>query len=105
MAVFKDNAFVGQRIQLDGNQFINNKFQNCLLVYGGGALVMRDNTFDNVQWQFTDAAAWTVALISSFYQQGGQSRQFVESLLTNFGKSPEPPTATMPAPTKLGDAT
>jgi hypothetical protein len=81
MANYSNNLFVGQKIQLDGHTFTNNTFQNCVLVYGGGPLRMVGNSLTGVQWEFVDAAARTVGLISSFYQSGGDSKHFVERLL------------------------
>jgi hypothetical protein len=95
MALYENNLFVGQRIQVDGHQFIHNTFQNCVLVYGGGPFVLRDNVLHNVQWQFIDAAARTVYLLSSFHQSGGPAREFLELLLSTFGK----PVQTAPPPT------
>ena len=86
MARYENNTFVGQRIQIDGHEFIANRFNNCVLVYGGGPLVLNGNIFDNVQWQFIDAAARTVYLLSSFYQQGGEAKRFIELMLATFGK-------------------
>jgi len=89
MGLYEHNTFVQQRMQLDGHQFIDNRFENCILVYGGGPLVMRNNKLVNVKWEFIDAAERTIGLLSSFYQQGGQSREFVEMLLTTHGKPAE----------------
>lgn len=102
MALFESNTFIGQRIQLDGHRFVRNHFENCVLVFGGGPLSMVENQLDGVRWEFVDAAARTVALLSSFYQTGGESKQFVELLLSTFGKQPQDPSATQsptsPAP-------
>jgi len=92
MANFTGNTFVGQKIQIDGHVFRNNVFQNCVLVYGGGPLSMVGNTLSGVRWEFVDAAARTIGLISSFYQAGGESKQFVEILLSTFGKDIQAPT-------------
>lgn len=101
MAVFRDNTFVGQKIQLDGHVFDHNVFQNCVLVYGGGPLNMVGNSLVGVRWEFVDAAARTIGLIASFYQSEGESRRFVELLLSTFGKSTSPPEpAPTPVPTK-----
>ena len=91
MARFTHNTFTNDRIQLDGHEFYSNHFRNCVLVYGGGPLQMSDNLLENVRWEFVDAAARTMALVASFYQQGGQSKQFVEMLLSTFGKPPVTP--------------
>lgn len=86
MAMYSQNVFEGQRIQLDGSTFDGNSFTNCVLVYGGGPLTFSNNTLTNTRWEFVDAAARTLGIISSFYQSGGGSKQFVEHLLNGFGK-------------------
>jgi len=93
MSVFHGNTFIGQRIQVDGHEFSNNIFQNCVLVYGGGPLTMRDNVLQSVRWEFVDSAARTAALLASFYQGGGEGKKFVEFLLSTYGKAVEAPTA------------
>lgn len=91
MAVFENNTFVGQRIQIDGHQYVRNTFRNCILVYGGGPLHMTDNQLETVTWEFVDAAARTVRLLSSFYLAGGDSRRFVEQLLATFNRPEDRP--------------
>src|SRR2546428_1222976 len=91
MAVFQNNMFVGQRVLLDGHEFRGNTFTNCVLVYGGGPLQLTDNVLNNVRWEFVDAAARTIALLASFFQAGGDSRRFVEFLLSTFGRPIEQP--------------
>ncbi|SRR5713226_5568637 len=101
MGVFENNSFKGQVIHVDGHRFVGNHFQDCVLIYGGGPLHMVDNVLNNVQWKFVDAAARTVSLISSLYQSGGESRQFVELLLSTSGKQteePAPPAPSGPTP-------
>lgn len=92
MAVFQASMFMGQRIVLDGNEFVNCVFDRCVLVYGGGPLKMIGNTLTNITWEFTDAAARTTALLSSLYRGGDANRRFVEYLLANYGsRTPRPP--------------
>src|SRR5207245_839867 len=97
MALYEHNTFIGRRIQIDGHQFRGNTFRNCVLVYGGGSCVLTENVLENVQWQFIDAAARTLFVLSSFYQRGGEGQRFVESVLTTFGKPVE--TAPSSSPT------
>ncbi|MBB1389518.1 hypothetical protein H5185_08790 [Shewanella sp. SG44-6] len=91
MAIYTSNTFIGQRIKLDDNTFEGNKFTNCILVYGGGPLTFNNNSLNSVQWEFVDDAARTLGLLSSFYQGGGQSQQFIEMLLSTFGKQASAP--------------
>jgi hypothetical protein len=99
MANFTNNTFVGQQIQIDGNEFKGNVFTNCVLIYGGGSLTFVDNRLNGVRWEFVDAAARTIALLGSFYQGGGESRTFVESMLATMGKTPSPPIPAVSAAT------
>jgi hypothetical protein len=94
MADFQNNTFIGQRILIDGHRFEGNLFENCVLVYGGGPFHMVNNQLSGVRWEFVDSAARTVALLASFYQMGGTSKEFVDVLLATFGKAP-----TVPIPT------
>lgn len=91
MATYTDNAFVGQRIQIDGHVFSGNRFENCVLIYGGGPLSFSHNELIGVQWEFVESAARTIGLLSSFYQSGGDSKRFVELILSTFGKPVEAP--------------
>ena len=91
MSVFTNNVFVGQRIQLDGHEFTRNNFENCVLVYSGGPLSFRENVLNNIRWEFAESAARTVALLSSFYQGGGDGKKFIEILLATSGKAASAP--------------
>lgn len=93
MATYRKNSFDGVRVQLDSHEFIDNDFRNCVLVYGGGPLHMTDNRIENCRWEFVDAAARTVGLLSSLHQAGGDSRAFVEFLLSTFGRPIEQPSS------------
>ncbi len=91
MVNYSNNTFIGQKIKLDGDTYTGNTFRHCLLVYGGGPVKMVGNSLTGVRWEFVDAAARTIGLISSFYQIGGESKKFVETLLSTFGKEETPP--------------
>lgn len=91
MATYSSNTFIGQRLQIDGHTFTGNTFQNCVLVYGGGSIDFSNNALHGVRWEFVDAAARSIALLSSFYQSGGESKEFVDILLSTFGKQVESP--------------
>ena len=91
MATYSQNVFDGQRIQIDGHTFEGNQFKNCVLIYGGGPLSFSNNALNGVRWEFVDSAARTLGLVSSFYQNGGDSKEFVETLLSTFGKQIEQP--------------
>ncbi len=91
MANYIGNVFVGQRLQIDDHIFQGNTFENCVLVYGGGSLNFSNNRLHGIRWEFVDHAARTLGLLSSFYQSGGESKEFVETLLATFGKQIQAP--------------
>ena len=84
--IINGDTYINQKIVLDGKSFRDCIFQNCILIYGGGQLSMVGNKLFGVKWEFVDAAARTLGLISSFYQSGDSSKIFVEELLSTFGK-------------------
>ena len=94
MTKYTGNTFIGQKLKLDGSEFTGNIFKNCILVYGGGPLHFSGNSLDNTKWEFVDNAARTIGLLSSFYQSEGSSKEFVELLLSTFGKKVEQPEQT-----------
>ena len=91
MSLYQNNNFLGQKIQIDGHRFVRNRFENCVLVYGGGPLQLVENTLINVTWEFTESAARTIALLASFYQSGEEGGRFIEHLLSTFGRVPAQP--------------
>lgn len=82
---------MGSRVQLDGHTFEGNKFKDSTIIYGGGPLSFTNNDLNGVTWEFIGPAARTLALVSSMYQNGGSSKEFVEMLLSTFGKQTEMP--------------
>ena len=86
MAEFESNVFENQTLHLDGHKYVNNTFKDCTLIYGGGPLHFNENKLFNVRWEFIDSAARTLSLLSSFYQSGEVSREFVMHILSTFGK-------------------
>jgi hypothetical protein len=80
---FVNAEFVGETIEIDGHEFDGNRFVNCTLVYRGGRIQMRNNTFEGVRWHFDDAAARTVGLLRSFHQSGDDWRHVADIILGN----------------------
>ena len=59
-------------VDVDGNRFINCRFDNVQLRYGGGTLPRFDDCeFVNVGWYFHDAALRTIQLLQVQNQDGG----------------------------------
>jgi hypothetical protein len=62
---------------VDGNEYINCKFNNCVIVYSGGPLpVLRDCSFHHCNWRFDAAAHRTLQYMSQLYNAGG--KPFIE---------------------------
>lgn len=91
MSVFKNNNFINQRINIDDSVFEGNTFEDCVLVYGGGGFSFSDNKLNGVTWEFTGPAARTLGMLSAFYRGGAGSKEFVEILLSEFGKEIDEP--------------
>ena len=61
------------RIALDGQQFIGDRFELCELVYSGGEPpTMVNCTFHRVEWIFDGAASNTIAFLGALYSGMGQ---------------------------------
>ena len=62
---FADQALTG-RVVLDNASFQRCKFQRATLIYNGGAPpVIRDCAFDQVTFEFQDAAGRTLAFLQA----------------------------------------
>lgn len=62
---------------IDGNVYINCRFQNCTIVYAGGEIpVIQGGSFDNCAWRFEGAASRTLEFMSQLYNAGG--KPFIE---------------------------
>jgi hypothetical protein len=65
------NTFVGQRIEVDGGEYVNNVFQDCVLIFAAKTpFKMSNNQFHNCRIEFTGNAADTLALIHALYNGG-----------------------------------
>jgi hypothetical protein len=79
---FQTRAFKNQDVQLDSNEYINCKFEDCKMIYGAKGLVtLKGCDFINVRWVFTDAASDTLQFLTHLYHGGG--RQIVEQTFEN----------------------
>ncbi len=67
-------------VDVDGNHFINCRFENVQLRYGGGVLPrFEDCHFGNNGWYFHDAALRTIQLLQ-FQNQEGNAQQMLDDL-------------------------
>jgi hypothetical protein len=71
MTLYQDKSFNNQSVDVDGNRYASCEFNNCTLVYGGGALPQFDNCgFHNVSFQFQGAAFSTLKYLNGLYRGG-----------------------------------
>ncbi|HYD12622.1 MAG TPA: hypothetical protein VEC11_07225 [Allosphingosinicella sp.] len=67
-------------VDVDGNHFINCRFETTQLRYGGGQLPRFENChFENIGWYFHDAALRTIQLLQFQNQEGG-AQQMLDDL-------------------------
>lgn len=82
MASYERQRFTNQEIQVDGNAFSACEFDNCVLVFEGGAVPSFTNcTFRNIKIQLVGAAAKTTSYLSNLYESGLPEE--VETVLHN----------------------
>lgn len=69
---FRGKSLKGKTLDLDFNQFIDCRFDNCTLIYHGYGDVGLDGCVfgENVRWEFADAAAATVTFMRGIYHGG-----------------------------------
>ena len=77
--VIRDETFKAP-VDVDGNHFINCRFENVQLRYGGGTLPnFEDCYFENVGWYFHDAALRTIQLLQ-VQNRDGEAEAFISEL-------------------------
>lgn len=87
---FEHSTFVGQRILVDGNEYIDNIFQNCILVFSAHKpFQMNNNAFHNTTIEFAGNAANTLALIRALYHGG--FREPLDRLFEQIRQAPDAP--------------
>lgn len=91
-----NTTFRGEEVLLDGNEFEGCVFESCVIVYGGGAEVtLANNTFDQCDWRFVDAAERTLRMLHALYHGGG--KELIEATFENIrrGTLESPPDSTV----------
>ena len=82
MAQYRNQKFADQEIHVDGNEYHDCRFDNCVLVYSGGQLPkITGCSFARPKWRFSGAAADTLLLMSQLYHGGFQP--IIEKTLQN----------------------
>ena len=82
---FSDKNFKDEKIRMDGNSFVQCRFENCVMEYGGGPPpTMVSCNISKCQWSFTDAASNTVTFMSAIYHgMGDGGRELIEQTFEN----------------------
>ncbi len=76
---FKDQTYNNVEIEIDGNHYENCTFNNCRLIYRGGALPIMANCKQiGGGYDFDDAALRTIDLMNQLYNAGTQGREMIE---------------------------
>ncbi len=67
----KDKTVTKETVDLDDGDYENCIFEECQMVYSGGALLrLVGCTFDNCSWVFDGAAGRTIRLMGALYRAG-----------------------------------
>jgi hypothetical protein len=75
-------------IQVDGHKYRGCRFEDCQLVYSGGALPsMVGCEFHRCRWNLDDAAGRTLRLMKAMVERGGAMRALVERSLGIAGEA------------------
>jgi hypothetical protein len=89
MTTQRKKTFKNETVELDGNEFIDCKFQGCQLVYSGGPLPRFDGcAFDASPFNFQKGAGNALHFLRDLYHAG--LSQNVEALFDHIRKNPPP---------------
>lgn len=70
---FTGKTFSDTTEVIDGNQYVECRFENCQLVYRGGDIpTINKCHFVTCRWQFEDAAERTLVFMKELYHGMGQ---------------------------------
>ena len=87
MAKFEKKPFRDQSIVIDGNEYIDCRFERCEIIYAGASLpTLIRNSFNECRWTFDGPAARTVQFMSALYGGGGQA--VIEATFENIRGKP-----------------
>jgi hypothetical protein len=84
MARFEGRSFRGERLPLEGHEYINGNFEDCVMVFSGsdGPMTMTGNRFGRgITWTFEGPAQRTLVFLNALYHgMGDGGREQVEEI-------------------------
>jgi hypothetical protein len=77
----KEQTFTDVTEVIDGNQYIDCKFEKCLMIYRGGDIPsIRGCNFNDCRWQFEEAAERTLVFMRLIYHgMGSNGPEMIEA--------------------------
>jgi hypothetical protein len=66
MQVVENESLSGKTIVIDEKHFVNCKYKNCIVLYGGGDFGWTNTTFENCQVTLSGSAQKTANLLTYF---------------------------------------
>ena len=90
MALIENQRYVGERVDLDGNDYLRCTFKECELVYSGsGSVGLDDCVFASCEWSLDGAASATMRFLRGVYHGvGDYGQQMVASLFAEIRRPP-----------------
>lgn len=84
MKTNKDITYSGKVVHLDNSDYINCKFDDCILIYSGSVVSFDGCTFTKCNWSFQGSSANTLSLLRLLYQGLGEDgKNLVNSIFTD----------------------
>lgn len=91
MARFEGRSFRGERRPIEGNEYSNCDFEDCVMVFAGseGKITMDGNLFGRgVTWTFEGPAQRTLIFLNALYHgMGDGGREHVEEIFAAIRRS------------------
>jgi hypothetical protein len=84
MARFDKQVFIGQQIQLDGNEYFDCSFQRCsILMSGLGPFTLHGCSIENCRFGVGDPAAHVLRYMAALYAMGGEAQAMIEQVFNS----------------------
>jgi hypothetical protein len=91
MARHEGRSFQGERVLIEGNEYIDCRFENCVMVFSGGdekSLISRCGFGSGVMWTFEGPAQRTIQFLAAMYHGiGAGGREQVEEIFAAIRRS------------------